>query len=305
MWLGSAPCTRVCAREAHAWRQRRGAAPATGPAVDAAGASGPAVGEKSAAATPAAVPPPTSSQAAPLAPAAPGASVVSKFAPWLEELRKELLALSHETVRLMDGEDVFADSSVDTDDDEAEARPPGRSAGEVVNNMQRLGAKLGGLQLLIRDELLPRLPADPDALFLAAAAHFISRDYDSALRRAREVCVYKQRCRSYAPGANGRLSPDPRLCRLSQGLMAAQRCSSVEAARRHYFLACCAIKILSGGSLSADAARRHAATGGNAATTPERRPVTGAKREELLAVAETNLATAVSIPRRFSFARLE
>lgn len=58
------------------------------------------------------------------------------------------------------------------------------------------------------------MPADPDALFLTSAAHFLSRDYDAALRRARE------------------------------GLMAEQRCGPAEAARRHYYLAVCAIKIL-------------------------------------------------------------
>jgi hypothetical protein len=189
--------------------------------------------------------------------------VASKFAPWLESLRKELLALSHETVRLLDGADVLGDSGADTDDEEAAlARRAAVGAGEVVDSTRRLGSKVGRLLQLIRDELFPHLPSDPDALFLCAAAHFVSRDYDGALRQAR------------------------------QALMAEQRCAPAEAARRHYFLALCAIKLLTGGSLNRADARRRAAAGGGA---PERQPVQGERREDLLAVAEAHLLLAVQL----------
>lgn len=194
---------------------------------------------------------------------AAGRGVASKFAPWLESLRKELLALSHETVHLLEGADVFDDSGADTDDEEdALARRPVANAGEVVDSTRRLAHQIGRLLQLIREELLPRLPADPDALFLSAAAHFVSKDYDGALRQAREA------------------------------LMAEQRCSGAEAARRHYFLALCALKLLIGGKIDLAEARRRAAGGRGPL---ELRRVEGQRREDLIVVAEAHLLRAVAL----------
>ena len=50
-----------------------------------------------------------------------------------------------------------------------------------LEDMRRLGGSLGNLAQLVHHELLPRMPSDPEALFLAACADFISRKFASAL----------------------------------------------------------------------------------------------------------------------------
>ena len=62
-------------------------------------------------------------------------------------------------------------------------REVGASAyqGEHMENLRRLGGGVGKLVQLIHQDLLPRMPSDPEALFLAASADFITRKFASAL----------------------------------------------------------------------------------------------------------------------------
>lgn len=196
----------------------------------------------------------------------PAASLSARLAPWLESLRQQLHELALEAVRTVEGSHVLdSDTGSDDEDTLGGSATSSTNGAEVINTMQRLGSKIGGLLQLIHDDLLPRLPTDPDVLFLAAAGHFISRDFDGALRLARE------------------------------SLMAQQRCSAHEAARRHYFLAVCAIKILNGGSLDLAESRRRAAARPVGGAIPDRTPVTGEKRDELLALTETHLLRAIDL----------
>ena len=162
------------------------------------------VRRRSAATSPAAVTAPVAAEASHKP--EPASPALVRLAPWLQQLRAELLGLSHEAAKLLEGFDVLADSGADSGSDGESSAAAAQPAGAAVDAMRRLGSRLGSLLQLMRDELLPAIPSDPDALFLAAAGHFLSRDYDGALSHAQ------------------------------RGLMAAQRGGPHEAARRRRLL---------------------------------------------------------------------
>ena len=161
---------------------------------------------KSAAAPP---PPPASSAIVPAsptpsddanAPAPPAAASTAialsrtpRFAPWLKQLEGQLLDMSLQIVRETTGESLESGAEERTEEDDDEwleerrraAQQEGRGEkykSEHMEDMRRLGGSLSKLLQLVHQELLPRLPQDPEALFLGAAADFIGRRFESSLR---------------------------------------------------------------------------------------------------------------------------
>ena len=139
--------------------------------------------------------------------------LVRKFMPWLEELRSQLRVVTVDVVRVTRHFDIDAESAGDTDDDD-EAVGDERSPSETFAESQRLGARLGSLVTLLHEQLLPRLPHDPEALFLVAAADFARQDIEGALRH------------------------------MQRSLLPEQRATRAELSRRHYFVAVLCIRLL-------------------------------------------------------------
>ena len=166
----------------------------------------------------------TSKAAAAAAPAALSRS--ARFAPWLRHLEGQLLDLGVKVIRDTTGARVESGAEdVDEDDEDKEAgeeahrqREIGTSAyaAERMEDMQRLGASLGNMLKLVHEELLPRMPTDPEALFLGASADFIARRYDGALQLMQS---------SLMGTADG-------------------HCTPKQLAARHYFVGLIAIRIL-------------------------------------------------------------
>ena len=150
-----------------------------------------------------------------------------KFAPWLKQLEGELLTIALQVIkettgqRLDEGaEDEDEDDLVDEQQRELrKQREMGTNAyqGQHMEALRRLGGGLGKLVKLIHEELLPRMPTDPEALFLGAAAAFISRQYEGALNLIQQSLVGT---------ADG-------------------HCTPRQLASRHYFCALVAIRIIS------------------------------------------------------------
>jgi aspartyl/asparaginyl beta-hydroxylase (cupin superfamily) len=132
---------------------------------------------------------PAPSQADPATPLV--LSRTPKFAPWLRQLEGQLLNMALQVVRETTGERVesgceSADEDEIATERELEIRKQREMGSTAYSNqhmegMRRLGGSLGKLVELIQLELLPRMPSDPEALFLAASAAFISRKFTEAL----------------------------------------------------------------------------------------------------------------------------
>ena len=119
-----------------------------------------------------------------------------RFEPWLRELEQQLLDLGVEIVHKTTGDHVESDFEDDSLEDEVarlererlEERKRERELGTSsyenmrLEHLRRLGGALNGLAKLISEELLPKMPSDPDALFLAASCDFIARKHDTSLR---------------------------------------------------------------------------------------------------------------------------
>ena len=82
-----------------------------------------------------------------------------------------------------------------------------------MEDMKRLGHKCGKLLSLVHNDLLPLMPMDPEALFLASCAQFIQRKWGDAMKL------------------------------MQTSLMATDHLPPKRLAARNYFLACCAIKV--------------------------------------------------------------
>ena len=174
-------------------------------------------------------------------------SQTPRFAPWIRQLEGQLKEIAIQVARTTTG-DRLESGAEDMDDDEQmedierlkrQQRDMGTSAFEAqhIDEMQRLGAQTGKLVQLIQQDLLPRMPSDPEALFLAASAEFITRKFESALRTMQTAMMATP---------DGHLSPR---------LLAA----------RHYFVALIAIRIIT----ESDVTRRE--DGALNATLPEKR----------------------------------
>ena len=148
-----------------------------------------------------------------------------KFRPWFRQLEDELLNVGLEVLCTTTGEHVESGAE-DREDDDIQAEQlvaerrqrdigPASYEAEKMANMQRLGGRLGKLVELMQRDIMPRFPSDPEALFLASSADFISRKWESALRGMQT---------SMAATHEG-------------------HCTSRELAARHYFVACIAMKI--------------------------------------------------------------
>ena len=131
------------------------------------------------------------SEALTATPAPIALSRTPKFKPWLKKLEGELLDMALKVIQETTGQRVESGAE-DMDDDEIATeqemqirreREVGASAyqGEHMENLRRLGGGVGKLVQLIHQDLLPRMPSDPEALFLAASADFITRKFASAL----------------------------------------------------------------------------------------------------------------------------
>lgn len=164
-------------------------------------------------------------------PTAVALSRTPKFAPWLEQLELKLLEVGLEIAHSTTGARLESGAEdLDSGDEAIEAVREERmrlqeqlgSASAVeshqMEELRRLGGSLGKLVELLHRDLLPRMPTDPEALFLAAAADFIARKYDSSLQRMRTSLM------ATAPG----------------------HCTPRELAARHYFVAIIAIRIVQG-----------------------------------------------------------
>ena len=116
----------------------------------------------------------------PSAASASAAKLVAKFGPWLEGLRIELHEIACDSLQLHHGRDPRADSGASSDD-QAEPKNQSTSPSSSIEEVQRATFKLGQLLKLLLEEILPRLPNHPDALFLAAAASFLAQRFDGSI----------------------------------------------------------------------------------------------------------------------------
>ena len=179
--------TRVGSRD-HAWRWRNGAAPPLSPPPPAPAAKAARSEEPASSA----IVPADSATAQPSEPVSTALSRSPRFLPWLRHLEGQLLDLGIAVAKDTTGEDYASDAEEVDEEDEAAARQlelrkkrdMGTAAYENahIESMRRLGGSLGKMMELIHNDLLPRMPSDPEALFLAASADFISRRWESALR---------------------------------------------------------------------------------------------------------------------------
>ena len=207
-------------------------------------------------------------------------SQTAKFAPWIQQLEGQLLEVALEVTKTTTGASVESGAE-DLDEDElvemseAERRKQiemGSAAYEAqhLDLMRRLGARLSNLNGLIHNELLPRMPQDPEALFLAAAASFTSRQYDSALT----LMQHSMLAAAALPG----------------------HVSDKTLAARHYFVALIAIKI----TTEAAAAQVEGCSkiDTDAKMTPER-------RADLCGIIERGLTEALRLDPRLQSAYID
>lgn len=155
----------------------------------------------------------------------PALSKTDKFRPWFQQLEAQLLAVGIEVIRSTTGECVGAGAEDVTDEEleelQEEERRKQRSLGPAaceaqrLSEMQQLGHRMGKLVQLLGQDVLPKFPSDPEALFLCAAADFLSRKFETALRAMQQ---------SLAATPEG-------------------HCAPRELAARHYFVALIAIRI--------------------------------------------------------------
>jgi hypothetical protein len=214
-------------------------------------------------------PPATPAAAAPQA-----LSRTPKFAPWLRQLEGQLLDLGIQVVRETTGErlEEGAEDRDDGDDAIDEIRSEQRrevevSRSEHMEGMRRLGGSLGKLMQLIHNELVPRLPNDPEALFLAASADFISRRFDTGLR----------------------------LMQTSMMATADGHCTNKQLAARHYFVAILAIRIIT----EADKGQKEDGVGKMVIELPTER------YDELLGVTERGLREALRLDPKLHSAYID
>ncbi len=132
-------------------------------------------------------PPPTGAGTPPKA-----LSQTDKFRPWFRQLEAQLLAVGLDVVRETTGARVDSGAE-DMTEEESEAlveeerrkqRTLGPAAYEArqLEGLQQLGHRMGKLTQLLGNDVLPKFPQDPEALFLCAAADFLSRKFETALR---------------------------------------------------------------------------------------------------------------------------
>uniref|UniRef100_A0A7S0L3U4 Aspartyl/asparaginy/proline hydroxylase domain-containing protein n=1 Tax=Coccolithus braarudii TaxID=221442 RepID=A0A7S0L3U4_9EUKA len=148
-------------------------------------------------------------------------ALVQKFEPYLLELRAELRGVAIEAAAVVTGANMLDSGPSDSDSDDAD-RVAERCVADALSESQRIGVRIGSLLKLIKDDLMPRMPTDSEALFLAASAYFISNHFDAALQL------------------------------LQRSLMAEQRVLETEVARRHYLVALCVIRLLDQRTTSAE-----------------------------------------------------
>ena len=182
-------------------------------------------------------------------------ATLTRFEPWLQKMRNEILTLAKDILVASQGPTILAHSDRDTDDDDA-ALGQALSPSETISQMQRCGAQLATMIKLLHEEVLPRLPQDPEALFLSASALFVSRDVSGALRSLR------------------------------MSLMSKQRIGSAELSKRHYFLSTCALRLVSEGALQLTP---------HGGERPSFKPVSDSRRTELIDLAEKHLIEAAHL----------
>jgi len=111
-------------------------------------------------------------------------SRTARFAPWMAQLRAQLLEVAYEVVKstLQQQVDELPDSEEEEDRIKRwNSMPPSEQHSQMMQGMQFVGHRLTKMIELIMQDLLPQMPMDPEALFLASAVQFIGRQYDTAL----------------------------------------------------------------------------------------------------------------------------
>ena len=152
-------------------------------------------------------------------------SKTARFAPWLVQLEGELYEVALEVHKRTSGEDLASDADEESEREELELirrrdRDLGPAAAEArhLAELEAVGRRLASLVQLVHAELLPRMPSDPEALYLASCADFLARKYDSALKL------------------------------LQTSLLPEQVCTKRQLAARYYYLANIAIKLATEGA---------------------------------------------------------
>ena len=96
--------------------------------------------------------------------------LIEKMEPYLHELRTELRTISIEAARLQIEPSLLDPDGSDSSDAENHTKIAAhQNPAYALDSSKRIGARLGSLLKLVKDELLPSMRSDPEALFLAGA----------------------------------------------------------------------------------------------------------------------------------------